>query len=247
MDPSELARRSLVEVLLLDSPWSPTVAINPLNIATHEAWQHVLGELAAVKAQRLLDPTWTGRVLDQPTARQKMVEVGMPMGVFQMPGLLIRVTVTVALAIADVQLIMSHVDLTETHARAWERIQAILDASRMFNVEPKRFLVEHPSAQDWILRLSSSPEQFRAHQRERVDAKHPDIVKPCLQVLYDALRAEADRQPSSRVSIMVGTAFPISDDYWTMRAQWLQETEEHVARIWPGQALGLPHAPPQDD
>lgn len=130
---------------------------------------------------------------------------------------------------------------------AWERVQGILEASRLFNMQPKTFLTQHPLAQDWILRLSSSPEQFRAHQRERIDAKHPDILQPRVQALYNILRAETKKQvgPLARVQIFIG--FPGGDGYWALRAQWLQEVEAQIARIWPGYAYGLPSTQREDD
>lgn len=205
-----------------------------------EIWRHVRGDLAEVQADRLLNPAWSGSLLDRATAREKMATLGMTLGVFQLPGMPFRVTMSVATSIADLQLTVSTIDFTETCEGRWGRLRAILAASQMFGLPPTRFLTEYDGAQEYILRLYSSPVEFRAHQTQRIDEKHPDIVGRRVQALRDAFRQEAARQLrqfNTKVRIEIG--FPIGEDYWAMRAWWLQSVEAQIQRVWPGQGQGV--------
>lgn len=249
MERSRLVRSSLIEVLMADRSWSPTM-IDPSYVGgavTSEIWQLVLADLAQIQADRLLGSPTSGSLLDRLTVRQKMIEVGVLQGAFQIPGMPVRVTMSIATSMADVHLVMSPIDLVETYAERWERLKAILAASQVFNMEPTRFLREYDGAQEYILRLSSSPDEFRAHQTERVDAKHPEIVSRYIQTLHDALCEEAIKQLGRHnVDIRVLVSFPVGEDYWQMRTWWLQAIELQIARVWPDQALGNQHAPADD-
>ncbi len=247
MDRPNVPRGRLIGILLADELWSPAM----LEPATREGdpviWRHVRGDIAEVQADRLLNPPWSGYLLDRPTVREKMVNVGMTLGAFQVPGMLVRVTMSIAVSMADVQLVMSPIDLTETHAGRWERLKAILAAAQVFGMEPTRFLGEYAGAQEYILRLCASPEEFRTHQLERIDAKHPDIVGRRVQALEDALREEAAKQLGrTNVSIQFQGGLPMGEDYWQMRASWLQAVETQIQRIWPDQALGTTQLPADD-
>lgn len=239
MNRPSISRTVLLEILLADEPWSPAMFMPWSQEGDPVIWQHVRGEIAEVQANRLLDPAWSGCLLDRSTVREKMVEVGMPLGVFQIPGIPMRVTMSLATSIADLQLVLSPIDLRETSIGRWERLRAILMASQTFQLEPARFLREFPGAQEYLLRLSSSSVEFRNHQTERIDAKHPDIVGSRIQALRSVLREEAAKQfgrRDARVDIQV--SFPMGDDYWAMRAMWLQAVEVQIDCIWPGQGLG---------
>ncbi|MCR4313651.1 MAG: hypothetical protein NUV84_00155 [Candidatus Uhrbacteria bacterium] len=234
MDQPKISRSRLIGILLADEPWSPAILHPVTREGDPEIWQHVLGDLAEVQADRLLNPSWTGYLLDRLTVREKMVAVGMTLGAYQISGMPIQVTMSIAISMADVQLVMSLIDLTETRASRWERLVAILTASQAFGIEPTKFLREYAGAQEYILRLYSSPDEFRAHQIERVDAKHPEIVKHHVQVLHHALREEAVKQlgrPDMDVHLQIG--FPMGDDYWQMRAWWRQAVEAQIRRVWP--------------
>ena len=183
MDQPQIPRTRLIEILLADEPWSPAMLGQASREGDPVIWRHVRGDIAEVQADRLLAPSWSGCLLDRFIVREKMVTVGMPLGAFQIPGMLVQVTISIATSIADVQLTASPIDLTETHAGRWGRLQAILAASQVFGMEPTRFLGEYAEAQEYILRLCSTPEEFRAHQIDRIDAKHPDIVGRRVQAL----------------------------------------------------------------
>lgn len=232
MDRPNISRGLLIEILLVDQPWSPVMLEQVSREDDSEIWQHVLSDLAEVQADRLLDPAWSGPLLDRPTVLEKMVELGMIMGAFQIPGFPMCITMPIATCIADVQLAMSNIDLTETCAGRWGRLRAILTASQMFDMLPSRFLTQYDRAQDFILRIGSSPEEFRTHQTWRVDAKHPDIVSRRVQALNDVLQKELVTQ-SRRIHLYI--SFPMGEEYWAMRAWWLQAVEEQIQRVWPGQ------------
>lgn len=248
MDRSSIDRGQLIRILVADQPWIPG-QVDPAQARSGDPglWAFVLSELAQVQADRLLDPSWSGLLLDRFTTRQKMVEVGMANGAFEVPGMPVRPTLQIAMAMADIQIVVGPVDLTETHARRWERLEAILTAAQTFRMDPVTFLVECAAAQDWILRLSSDPDSFRVHQREWIDAKHPDVVTRAVQALHAVVREETRLQlgrPNADVRIFVG--FPTGDDYWQMRAAWLQAVEIQIHRIWSGQALSTTQAPADD-
>lgn len=243
MDYPNIPRSRLIEILLADELWSPAMLEPASREGDPVIWRHVRGDVAQVQADRLLNPSWTGTLLDRPTVREKMVAVGMTLGAFQIPGMPVQVTMSIAMSIADVQLIMSPIDLTETRAGRWERVKAVLAASQVFGMEPTRFLGEYAGAQEYILRLCSSPEEFRAHQMERIDAKHPEIVECRVRALREALREEAAKQLGRRnADIQLKIGFPMGDDYWPMRAWWIQAVEAQILRVWPDHASSAPQA-----
>lgn len=248
MNQPKISRAGLIEILLADEPWSPAMLAPVPRGGYPEIWQHIWGNIVEVQADRLLNPSWIGHLLDRPTVREKIVTVGMTLGAFQIPEMPVKVTKSIAISMADVQLVTSPIDLTETHASRWERLKAILAASEVFGMKPTRFLWEYAGAQGYILRISSSPDEFRAHQMERVDTKHPEIVGRHVRVLHDTLREEAIRQLGhTNVQIRFQIGFPMGEDYWQMRALWLQAVEVQIQRIWPGLTSRCSHTNQQDD
>lgn len=229
MDRLLIERSRLVSLLLADPPWLPLETSGDPAL-----WERLCRELAPVQADRLLDPAWSGSLLDRETAIQKMVEIGMSVGAFQLPGLPVRVTVSLATAMADLQLTMSPLDLTETAHDRLQRVQAILHAAKLFRMEPDRFLQEHEAAQEWILRLSSDPETFREQQRCRIDGKHPEVFARHIRVIRRALAGEVLKQRGvSAARIRIHVDFPTGEAYWAMRADWLQAVEMLIQRAWP--------------
>lgn len=172
MDHPKIPRVRLIEILLADEPWSPAMLEPASREGDPVIWQHVLGDLAEVQADRLLNPSWTGYLLDRPTVREKMVAVGMTLGVFQIPGMPVRVTMSIATSLADVQLAMSPIDLTETRAGRWERVKAVLAASQVFGMEPTRFLGEYTGAQSTSFACAPLPRSFGLI---RLNASMPSI------------------------------------------------------------------------
>lgn len=241
MDRPHLSRKTLVEILLLDHPWHPTDMDAQEGEAEEDfqeaLWQHLHADLVEIQADRLEQAFWAGFLLDRQTVRERMVEVGMPIGAFQIRGMPVAVTPPLALAIADVQLTMGPVDLCDTHAQRWDRLSGILTASEMFGVSPTTFMMDVSGASDWILRLSTTPELFRAHQRARIDEKHPDVVRRYVQALRTTLStAIGTHHGSTMFNLFID--FPMGEAFWEMRAWWLQEVEAQIDRVWPGQAQG---------
>ena len=234
-----IPRERLIKILLADTPWNPAMLEPALQEGDPELWQRLREAIAEVQADRLLDPSWTGYLLDRAIVREKMVEVGTPLvgvGELQIAGMSLQMTPSIATSLADLQLAMSPIDLSETHKDRWQRVEAILLASQTLGVDATRFLEEYSGAQEYILRLSSSPETFRAHQIERIDDKHPEILARRMQSLRDVLRQEARNQlgvPQLEISLTV--PFPTDEGYWQMRFCWLQAVEAQIQRVWGSQ------------
>ena len=247
MNRPRISREDLIEILQVDKPWNPAMLELASREEDPEIWRHLRGDIVQVQADRLLNPSWTGYLLDHLTVRQKMVEAGTLFGAFQLPGMLVKVTMPIAQSMADLQLVTSPIDLFETRAGRWERLKAILAASEVFGMDATRFLQEYAGAQEYILRLCSSPDEFRTHQTARVDAKHPEIVSRYLQALQEALREEAIKQFedfTGKIQIVVG--FPMGEDYWRMRAWWLQAVEAEIYRVWGSEVEGSTQEPFDD-
>lgn len=249
MDKPEMTRDEISEILLDDLvshllvvpvpvclPMNTGMSTGEMREEAEYLWRRVAQEIARVKAERLLDPTFTGPLMSRIQIRQIIIRCVFELRTFEV---LRDRQVQVGEVIADFTLGLSHpAALDETYEHCWASLTTIVVLARSYGVTPLQFL-KFPNAVDWVLRGTTSPKAFRQAQRENVNNRHPDLVEPhCLAFAKGMAQVHAlSEREAAQFRDKILRIVLRGDAYWEHRGRVYAQIEEIIDRVWPGNAL----------
>ena len=234
IDHTSFAKDQLVEILFALSGIQTPVIENDraaeddsFSVATRTQ-----AEFVDIKADRLLGPPRTGALLTQEEVRARLFAA---MSVLPGPEDFPRnVWERISRATVDFMIASgASWDTNDTYERAWRHVMAVCDAAQAHAMSPVRFIGDVSQAHDWVVRLASSPQEYRELACLRLDRMHPDEIGRHLQALASAIkRATQDVPGLEEIPVVAAMPYRVGDDYWKWRAQMLQQVEREIARIW---------------
>ncbi|GEM_PF-6549415 len=229
-------------------PFSGVSSIEELERFNDNLWFHVHAQLAHTMAERMLNPVWRGPLITRAYVIECVAAAAKLFGAFHLPDademipeIVAEPYVAFALSLHTV------VDCSQTARMRWQRVTVICNIAKSFHITPLDFLTQIPDAHDWLLRVTSSPDELRKAELQRLDALHPDRVTRRIADLRRSLTQRVEGHYVEVVSQILGLNMAVGEaGYWEMRAAHLQRIEERIAHVWPGAALGATPAPPDD-
>ena len=238
MSGRDLTRDELAEILMAMAQTNIRTAHQTGRLFVNQnenVWYDAHRRLATMKADRLLLSPSAGTLLTYDEIRSWLRRTFSQMaslGTVQIPQ---DIGELIAGPLADLMLGTTYAfHARDTHASEWERVEAVTVLAASYSMTPVEFLTSVSNASDWILRITSSPDQHRAIHQEFLDSAHPDRMSERIEVFSRAvqrnLRASGIAQ---ELAIALDSKVPQGDAYWQWRARQLQNLEIQIARIWP--------------
>lgn len=244
---SELHADELVEILYIIER---DIECNPIDLIIHRAMQTGVGvilldqfiqQIASLKVARLIgefDRRSSRRVLEISDYRPKMIPV--VRHVIQEYAEQKRLSqdniVDLSWAYVDYLLAIFANMPTRSFGQTFKQIDALLAASCAKMMKPIAFLTHSSDAYDWIIRLASSPDEYRAERIAYLDAVSPDTVSRCA----DQFRSKVTRQIGQSVDIELksgGSGLDLTNDnrsFWAWRAVRIVGIEREIEKVWGG-------------
>ncbi|TAL50241.1 hypothetical protein EPN81_03245 [Patescibacteria group bacterium] len=243
MERPNVSREELVRVLVIAMRSKGTItgrlgrqggSVHSMNGRIRELVRRLHAELAETLADRLLDTRGDNRSLSRNFVRRKAICLARELGTFWIEGVhefnrnaIAEPTIDFALALR----VISYPE--ETLEELWNRVNVVVTLSRSCGLSPEQYL-KNPLAEDWILRLTTSPDVFRAREIEQLDELHPDSLVRHVKAFQAGVNRALGDSPFAqdfRIELMINV--PKGDAYWEFRADRIQVLEERIRRIWP--------------
>lgn len=251
MEHPNLTREELIQILVADRYGQSALSVPFIcyEIFSRELLEqhnkllfHVSFQLTEAVAERLLDQAWEGPLLTPAFVRQVWIQTEQRFRTYRFTGVTDAQRDRIVAYYIDLVLSVGvGIDFDETHSSRWDRITTIHTLAASHRLSCIDFLTRVDSALDWILRLVSTPHLFRQSQQAYMDARHPELLSRRMSELEQLLTSTAGCTHRVQVEVVNEND---SNAYWMWRAHQIQAMEQRIERVWPGQALGSTHTPP---
>ncbi|KKW32438.1 MAG: hypothetical protein UY76_C0028G0009 [Candidatus Uhrbacteria bacterium GW2011_GWA2_52_8d] len=196
-----------------------------------EFWRRLRVCVCGHKAQRLLSEQ-TGELLSRAQLEAYIAQVWDALNMLTVDGASEWHKQRVRRPVLDLLISLNPLGLGDTYESRWNRIDIITALAESYRVKPSDFFVKISGAHDWVLRVTSSPDQYRAAVYTRLEGLMPDRLERVFRRQYEELNRQfgsicVQELVSRQLQGLQG------DNYWALRAGLLQQMEERIARVWP--------------